>query len=269
MTTYLRHWQLDYSPYRPMGEAYPAPAFQEALARIDYLVGERRAMGAVIAEKGMGKSMLLSAAAKQFARRGRCVAEVDAFGASSRELLWQIACGFDAQPAIGDSVSRLWQRLADLAAEHAWRREQAIVLVDDAGQAGVDLCQHLVRLSRVATAAGAAWTFVLAASPNELQRLPEALFDMVDLKVDLYPWDDDTTVDYLQHALMQAGRLEPVFTEDALRLVHKLGRGVPRQIARLADFSLVVGAASSVAIIDTGIVENANGQVTWQEKVAG
>lgn len=268
MTSYLRHWQLEYSPYRPFGEPYPAPPFQEALARVKYLSSERRAIGAVVADKGLGKSTLLSTAAKQFNRRGIRVAEVDAFGATTRELLWQTACGFDAQPAIGDSVSRLWQRLADLAAEHAWRRESAIVLIDDAGQAGVDLCHQLVRLSRLAGAAGAAWTFVLASSPSQLNRLPESLLEMIDLKIDLYLWDDDTTVDYLQHALMEAGRLEPVFTEDALRLVHSLSEGIPRRVARLADFALVVGAASSVAIIDTGIVESANGQATWQAQVA-
>lgn len=180
-----------------------------------------------------------------------------------------MACGFDAQPALGDSVSRLWQRLADTAAEHAWRGEAALVLVDDAGQAGADLCHQLVRLSRVAATMGATWTLVLAASPKEADRWPEVLLELIDLRIDLYPWSGDTTVDYLQHALMAAGRLEPVFTEDALHLIHDLAQGVPRQIARLADFSLVAGAAASVAIIDTGIVESAHGQVTWTARAAG
>jgi type II secretory pathway predicted ATPase ExeA len=267
--SYLRHWNLDYSPYRPQGESYPAPPQQEALARIDYLAAEQRAMGAVIAPKGMGKTRLLEEARRYYDSRGQYATLVDAFGMTARELLWQVACGFDAQPAITDTVSRLWQRLADTATEHQWRHERAVLLVDDAGQAGHDLCQQLVRLSRVASTAGAAWTMVLAATPSEAQRWPEMLRELIDLKIDLYEWDDDTAVDYLQHALMSAGRLEPVFTEDALRLIHSLSRGVPRQIARLADFSLVTGAAASVAIIDTGIVEAAYGQVTWTAKAAG
>lgn len=266
--SYLRHWQLESSPYRPTGEVYPAPPHQEALARIDYLATEQRSLGALIAPRGMGKTMVLADAHRHRTRDGRYVAEVDAFGMTPRELLWQIACGFDAQPTLGDSVSRLWQRLADTAAEHAWRRESAMVLVDDAGQAGPDLCQQLVRLSRVAGMAGAAWTVVLAATPTEAERWPDSLLELIDLRIELYAWDEDTTVDYVQHALMAAGRLEPVFTEDALRLIYGLSHGIPRQVSRLADFSLVVGAAASTAIIDTGIVESAHGQVTWSAKAA-
>lgn len=269
LMSYLRHWKLAASPYRPSGDAYPAPPLQEVLARIDYLAVEQRTLGALLADKGMGKSTVLAEAKRQQQRDGRYATSVDAFGLTPRELLWQVACGFDAQPALADSVSRLWQRLADAAAEHAWRNESAMLLVDDAGQAGHDLCQHLVRLSRIAASAGATWTTVLAATPNEAQRWPESLLELVELRMELYAWDCDTTVDYLQHALMAAGRLDPIFTEDALHLVHTLSEGVPRQVARLADFCLVVGAAASVAIIDTGIVETAHGQVTWSAKAAG
>lgn len=267
--SYLDHWQLECSPYRPQGEAYPAPPMQEALARIDYLAAEQRAMGAVIAPKGMGKSLLLQEARRQFDRQAYYTAVVDAFGMTPRELIWQVACALDAQPMLTDSISRLWQRLADTAAEQQWRGERALVLVDDAGQAGHDLCEQLVRLSRLATTSRAAWTVILAATPSEAERWPESLRDLIDLKIDLYEWDEDSTVDYLQHALMAAGRLEPVFTEDALRLIHSLSGGVPRKMARLADFALVAGAAASVAIIDTLIVEGAHGQVTWTAKVAG
>ncbi len=89
-----------------------------------------------------------------------------------------------------------------------------MVLVDDAGQSGPDLCQTLVRLSCVASAAGATWTLVLATTEKEAERWPQVLLELVDLKIELYPWDADTTVDYLQHALMSAGRVDPVFTEE-------------------------------------------------------
>ncbi len=264
--SYLTHWQLNHSPYHNRGAAYPAPSQQEALARIEYLATERRAMGAVVADRGLGKTTVLDEAGRLFTRTGRYAAVVDAFGLTAREMLWQVACAFDVQPALGDSVSRLWQRLADTATEHAWRGESAVVLVDDAGQAGVDLCQQIVRLSRLATNVGAAWTMVAAATSNEAQRWPVALVDLIDLKVELHPWEADTTVDYLQHALMATGRLDPVFTEDALRHVHALAEGNPRQIARLADHALAAGAQAAVPIVDSGIVESAHAQTTWAAK---
>lgn len=261
--SYVTYWQLNHSPYHSRGAVYPAPYQQEALARIEYLATERRAVGAVIADKGLGKTTVLDEAGRQFARAGRYAAVVDAFGLTAREMLWQVACALDVQPALGDSVSRLWQRLADTAVEHAWRDEIAVVLVDDAGQAGADLCQQLIRLSRLASNVGAAWTVIVAATPREAERWPHALVDLIDLKVELHRWEPDITVDYLQHALMAAGRLDPVFTEDALRHVHTLAEGIPRQIARLADHAMAAGAQAGVPIVDSGIVESAHAQTTW------
>ncbi len=263
MISYLSHWNLEFSPYRGLGEAYPAPPFAEALARIQYLVTEQRSLGAVVASMGMGKSTVLAAAVERLTRAGSQVTLVDAFGISSRELLWQIACGLDAQPSMGDGVSRLWQRLADLAVEQGWQQRSAVVLVDDAGQAGPDVCQQIVRLTRLASHANAAWTILLASSPSQADRWPESIRDRIELQITLDPWEPDTTIDYLQHALLEAGRLDPVFTEDALRLVHSHSEGSPRLVARLADASLVLGARAGVAIVDTGIVQAAHGQVTW------
>ncbi|QDU54172.1 AAA family ATPase [Aeoliella mucimassa] len=266
--SYLRHWQLETSPYRPQAGSYPAPAQQEAMARIDYLVGEKRNLGALVAPRGLGKTVVLEEAGRHHLRDGKYVASIDAFGLTPREFLWQVACAFETQPALGDSVSRLWQKLADSATEHAWRGEQGLVLIDDAGQAGPDLCQQMVRLVRLASNLGAAWNLVLAATPSEASRWPDTLLELMDLRIELYAWDEETTFDYLQHALMSAGRLEPVFTEDALYRIHVLAQGIPRHVARLADFSLVVGAAAEVSIIDTSVVESAQEQVSWPTAVA-
>ena len=263
MTPYLSHWNLEFSPYRHATEAYPAPPLSEAISRIEYLVYERRSLGALLAPTGMGKSTLLAAVAQRLGRSRCQVVRVDAFGISTRELLWQIACGLEAQPAMGDGVSRLWQRLSDLATEQGWQQRPALVLIDDAGQTSPDIYQQLIRLTRIAEQAHAAWTVVLAATPSEATRWPERLRDLVDLRIELSPWQEETTVDYLQHALLSAGHVEPVFTEDALRHLHRLAEGTPRLIARLADASLVVGADAGVAIVDTGIVESALAQVTW------
>ena len=266
--SYLDHWQLDRSPYRPQNGCYPAPSQQEAMARIEYLTSERRNMGALIGSRGMGKTMVLEEARRKQQRDGKYVALVDALGLSPRELLWQVACAFDAQPALPDGVSRLWQRLSDTATEHAWRGEQGLVLIDDAGQMGPDLCQQVVRLVRLMTSTNAAWNIVLASSESEARRWPESLLELIDLRIELFAWDDETTIDYLQHALMSASRLEPVFTEDALYQIYKRTQGVPRQVARLADFALVIGAAAEIPIIDTAVVEAAVEQLAWPAEPA-
>ena len=60
----------------------------------------------------------------------------------------------------------------------------------------------------------------------------------------------EDTVGYVQTALVDAGRFEPLFDERALARLHELSEGVPRRVARLADGALLAGAAAGLEMID-------------------
>ena len=142
------------------------------------------------------------------------------------------------------------------------------MLVDDAGQAGPDLLTQFARLARLDTTPAARWTIVLAAEPAQAARWNETLRSAVDLRIELGPWMAEDTIGYVQTALVEAGRLEPVFDEDALRALHELSGGVPRQVARLADYALLAGAAARVDTIDAAMIEAAYDEIAWPAAVA-
>src|SRR3954468_12421802 len=92
----LKHWGLDSWPFRTLpgaGQFYPTAGHNEALARIEHLVEGRRRLGALLGHSGVGKTLVLRVAAERLARQGRAVVMVDALGATTREVLWQTACG--------------------------------------------------------------------------------------------------------------------------------------------------------------------------------
>jgi type II secretory pathway predicted ATPase ExeA len=57
--------------------------------------------------------------------------------------------------------------------------------------------------------------------------------------------------------------MEPVFEEDALQKLHELAAGVPRQIARLADYALLAGAAANEETISSAIIDAAYNEDAW------
>jgi hypothetical protein len=117
----LVHWGLDRWPFRSVPRAdqlYPTAALTEALARMEYLVESRRRLGVLLGEPGMGKSLLLTAAARQLGRQGKAVALVDATGVTPRELAWQVAGGLKASPGEDDDTARLWRRITDRIIEN-------------------------------------------------------------------------------------------------------------------------------------------------------
>ena len=90
----LDHWGLEQSPFPTaldVDHAYPSQAYDEASNRIEYLVDARRRLGVVLGESGVGKSLVLRAAARRMQRKGCVVVTTSLVGTSVRELLWQVA----------------------------------------------------------------------------------------------------------------------------------------------------------------------------------
>jgi type II secretory pathway predicted ATPase ExeA len=262
----LKHWGLERWPFTSTPgerEFYPTAGHDEALARIAYLVGSHRRLGALLGESGSGKSLLLRVAAAQLAKQGRSVVLVDALGASTREFLWQVACGLGTTPRDDADVTWLWRQITDRVLENRARQVDTVLLIDDAGQAGPDLVTQFLRLARLDVTPAARWTMVLAAEPRQAARWNDALRNLFDLRIDVLPWSAEDTIGYLQTALVDAGRFAPVFDDGALSALHELANGVPRQVARLADYALLAGAASGADTIDVATVAVASEEIAW------
>jgi general secretion pathway protein A len=220
-----------------------------------------------LGESGVGKSLAFRAAARRLARKGHTAVSVNALGVSVRELLWQVAAGLGAAPNEDADSARLWRLVSDRLIENRLQQESTVLLIDDAGQAGPDLVSQFVRLARLDPTPAARWTIVLAAAREQAARWTESLRELVDLRIDLRPWSEEDTIGYVQTALMDAGRFDPIFDDGALRALYELSDGVPRHVARLADFTLLAGAAAQCETIDAATVHEAQEELRWPEPV--
>jgi general secretion pathway protein A len=262
----LDHWQLAESPFRTMLDTerfYPSASHDEALARLEYLVDARRRLGVLLGTSGVGKSLVLRVAAERLGRKGSAVAVVDTVGVGTRDLLWQLAAALGAAPRDSSDMVHLWRLVADRVAENRLQQTSTVLLVDDAGQAGPDVLTQLVRLARLDSAPDSRWTIVLAAEPPQAARWNESLRELVDLRIDLESWNEADTTGFVQTSLVEAGRVDPVFHDDALAAIFELSGGVPRRVLRLADLALVAGADAAVDRIDAALVHAAHGEMSW------
>jgi len=262
----LDHWGLERTPFCTVGgvdQFYPSPGHDEALARLDYLVDTRRRLGVLLGESGVGKSLAFRVAARRLARKGAVVVAIDAVGLGTREFLWQLAAGLGAAPREEADVGRLWRLVADRVVENRLGQVATVLMVDNAGQAGPDLFTQLVRLARLDPSPTARWTIVLAAEPAQAARWNESIRELVDLRIDLGPWSEEDAVGYVQTALVDAGRFDPVFDDEALHAIHELTSGLPRRVARLAEFALLAGAAAAMEKIDAATVHAAFDELRW------
>ncbi len=241
----MHAWRLEHSPFT---NGKSEPVFfaglpqQEALARLRFLVHNGRRLGLVSGESGGGKSLLLELFEQECRTENWSVARFNLLGISVRELHWQLAVGLRAAPRMGDDPLRLERRWHEGLQQNRLQDERTVLLLDDADQAGVDVLTQIVRLVQFPATQVGNLTIVLAANSDETHCLGKRLLQLVDLRIDLEPWEEADTVGFLQQALVAAGAERPVFDESALAEIHRLSGGVPRQVNRLADFALVAGA---------------------------
>ena len=256
---YQAHWGLRESPFRGLPDPrlfYQSPTHEEALARLQFLVHERRRLGLLVGPSGSGKSMLFEVFAEQMRRKGSAVAKLSLLGIEPVEMLWQLAVGWGLSPEASSSLPLLWRKVTDRLAEYRYQQLDAVALLDDADQADARVLQQVTRLARLDGSPELRLTLVLAGRNEGMARLDSRLLDLAELRIEVETWEPADTQDYLNSRLAQAGRELPVFTEPAVARLHELAHGVPRRTAQLADLALLAGAGQELQQIDADVIED-------------
>jgi type II secretory pathway predicted ATPase ExeA len=256
---YPSHWGLQKSPFRGCLDPrafYQSPTHDEALARLFFLVEQRRRLGLLMGPAGSGKSLLLEVAAQQLCRAGKAVARVNLLGVSPTEMLCLLAAelGLNVDPT--SLLSSLWRTVLDRLAEYRYQQTQTVLLLDNADQAGRRVLGQLARLAQHDPSPESRLTLVLAGRYDRMGRLGDRLLDLAELRIDVAAWQENETADYLRRSLAEAGRKSPVFDEPAVAKLHELTHGIPRRVSQLADLALVAGAGRQLKQIDAEVVES-------------
>jgi type II secretory pathway predicted ATPase ExeA/outer membrane protein OmpA-like peptidoglycan-associated protein len=71
----------------------------------------------------------------------------------------------------------------------------------------------------------------------------------------LMPLTEKETSDFILHRLKIAGATRNIFTNEAIREIHKFSQGVPRLINIICDHSLLTGYSQSLTMIDINVIK--------------
>ncbi len=109
---------------------------------------------------------------------------------------------------------------------------------------------------------------LLVGQPTLRRRIKLGAFAALDqriaLRYTLPGMDLAATASYIAHHLGLAGRSDPLFSDDAVALVHQTSRGLPRAVNNLAVQSLVAAYADNKAIVDETSARAAITEVTTE-----
>lgn len=256
---YAHHWGLVDIPFRSTIDRrwfYEGPTHEEALARLLFLVEQRRRCGLLIGQAGTGKSMLLSVLKRAVHLARSRFVEIDLAGKNSTELVWELAAGLRLDPRDSDSQLKLWRKIEDDLLGGSMSQRQTVLVFDHMDQA-VDDCENVItRLGHLNCRTKPWITMIVSLRSDVSTGCGANLTEMVDLSVDVAPLSRDECRDYVISLLGRAGRSTPLFSSTALARIFELSGGVPRQINRICDLSLLAALSTSADAISAEIVSS-------------
>ncbi len=254
--TYWRYWQLNGTPFTSEATQplFRGATVEEALARVEFLIGNRRHVGSLLGSSGVGKSSVL----RYCAANPPISAEVPSvqtirfsmLGMVPGELLTELATRLSGSRRAADTPTA-WKTLCDYFQAASREGTQTVLLVDDTESSTAAAEADLNRLISMTFPL----TIIFAVESQLASAVSRSLLDRAELQIELPGWEVTQTAEFLAWTCQRLGRQEPIFTDSAVESIQRLSRGIARRIVQLADLALVAGAVSQSDCVDADCIE--------------
>ncbi|MCD8350135.1 MAG: AAA family ATPase [Planctomycetaceae bacterium] len=257
---YTDFWGLRFHPFandnRP--ETYvPTRAATLCIARLRYALSMGMGASALFGLPGVGKSRVARLVLSEFAAARWLTAYMPSPSGTPREILAALSpVTAAAVPTGAYGMADLQSFLIDRARHH----QPVLLVVDDVQAArGNDFLEILRTLLNIENDGVKALSILLVGQPSMERRLQAAsnFESQLLVRAVLDPMDDEETRLYILARLKAAGSKQGIFTRHAAELVVKYAKGLPRQVNRLCEMSLVIAYGLENKRVGPEIVEMA------------
>jgi len=268
----LHHFNLREQPFG----VTPDPRFlcatathREALAALLYGIDSGLGFISLIASPGMGKTTILFEA---LARLGDSVRTVFLFQSIQTpiDLFRALLIDLGEKNPQG-SVVDLETRLNEILLEQSKTGKRLIVVLDEAQNLDFAVLEAVRMLSNFETPSRKLLQIVLCGQLQLADRLAEPELLQLRQRISIFACLNSlspTEVEsYIQHRLKIAGyeNAKPLFTTEALELIARHSRGIPRNINNLCFNALTIGCALRKRTIDVEIIREVIGDLRVQK----
>ncbi|MCR9098141.1 MAG: AAA family ATPase [bacterium] len=239
---------------------YLAGSHREALAHLLYGIEQGEGFISVTGEVGTGKTTLC----RTLLERLDGDTELAFLFNPSRtalELLQSICAEFGL-PAEGLARRALMHQLNTFLLEQKRRGKRVLLIIDEAQTLSENTLEQVRLLSNLETSRDKLIQILLLGQPELDRKLDERglrqLRQRISVRWKLDPLSPAETRAYVRHRLsVAAGEPKDLFSEAALKEVHRRTGGVPRLVNQLCDRALLAGYAARAAKIGPRLVREA------------
>jgi type II secretory pathway predicted ATPase ExeA len=263
---YESYWGLSLAPFENTPDLrffYQSPAHEEAYARLQYLVTERKGCGVLTGTYGCGKTTILRSLARNLGSEGNIFSVITNPRLDDLGLLRVILHNFK-KSAVPENKADVLMDLEGFVQGVAEDGKHSVVIIDEAHAIeSPRVFEELRLLLNMQTDDRFLLTLILAGQ-SELRPRVESnkqFNQRVTLRYDLGAFQFAETKAYIQHRLAVAGAAPEaaaaIFPEDVLQIVQKLSGGIPRWINQICHLSLLAGMGREARAVTPEIAQEA------------
>ncbi len=237
-----------------------ADSHREALAHLLYGIDQAEGFICITGEVGTGKTTLCRTLLDRLGGETE-VAFLFNPSQSGIELLQDIHAEFGLE-SIGRSRSDLTGELNHFLLQKKHEQRRVLLILDEAQNLSASTLEQVRLLSNLETQSSKLIQILLLGQPELDRKLNSSelrqLRQRISVRWQLHPLTTKETRAYVRHRLhVAAGAERDLFTDAALREIHRRTGGVPRLINVLCDRVLLAGYVARTPQIGVGIVRQA------------
>lgn len=270
---FLEFYKLQHQPFGVTPDPrflYFGATHREAFASLLYAIETKRGFSALVAEPGMGKTSLLAHLLETLGTSARTAYLFQTDG-DSRDLLHGLLSDLGVDTSSNDLVAMHNALNHALCAEEGAGR-RVVLILDEAQNLDEKSLESVRLLSNFETSTQKLMHIVLAGQPCLAERLDEPglaqLRQRVSSIIRLEHFNREETIEYIAHRLHNAGyNGSSLFSREALEIIARVSRGIPRNINNICFQALSIGFATLSKTIGTEILTEVVADLNYTPKL--
>jgi putative secretion ATPase (PEP-CTERM system associated) len=237
---------------------FPSPRHSEALNSLIYAIQERKGFVVITGEIGAGKTTVTRTLLNKL-DAGTKVALVTNTHVTAKELVAQILDEFEVEYKSG-SKQKMISVLNDYLIKQLAENINVVLIIDEAQNLSPNVLEEVRMLSNLETETEKLLQIILIGQPELKTKLGhrklEQLRQRIAVHYHITPLTREETTAYILHrlALVSSNGHAGIFQPQALDLIYRHSRGVPRVINLICDSALLSGYIGDTKTINEGMV---------------
>jgi len=235
------------------------PRIRETLACLQYGIAARKGFVVMTGEVGTGKTILLKTVLNSFTKDRVATAFVFNPRLDPLDFLEFVLTDFGI-PIAQRTKSGMLLQLNRWLIERYTQRGLCAIVVDEAQNLSWELLEEIRLLTNLETSSEKLLQIVLSGQPELEAKLHDPSVRQLRQRVSLWcktsPLTSEETGAYIAERLRIGGATEPVFSAEAVELIHYFSKGIPRLINLLCENALIGAYAEQVRPVPAWIVDS-------------